>query len=85
MNESAPEFTLRLVHSQNNVTLSKIVGPKPIVLVFVNFTSRPFRGGAGDLERLHERYKNRATSLMVYVREAHPIDGWQLRSMTSSA
>jgi Iodothyronine deiodinase/EF hand len=78
LNETAPDFTLRLVHSQDNVTLSNLVGPKPVVLVLGNFTCRPFRGEAGDLEKLHERYKDRASFLMVYVREAHPTDGWRM-------
>jgi hypothetical protein len=78
LNEIAPDFTLRLVHSQEEVTLSKLIGPKPVVLVFGNFTCRPFRGEAGDLEKLHAQYQHRATFLMVYVREAHPSDGWRM-------
>jgi Iodothyronine deiodinase/EF hand len=78
LNEIAPDFTLRLVHSQDEVTLSKLIGPKPVVLVFGNFTCRPFRGEAGDLEKLHARYHDRATFLMIYVREAHPSDGWRM-------
>jgi len=27
---------------------------------------------------LHSRYKDRATFLTVYVREAHPSDGWRM-------
>ena len=78
LDETAPDFTLRPVDSPDEVTLSKLVGPKPVVLVFGNFTCRPFRGEAGDLEKLYERYKDRATFLMVYVREAHPSDGWRM-------
>jgi hypothetical protein len=78
LNATAPDFTLRLVSSPETVTLSKIVGPKPVVLVFGNFTCRPFRGEAGDLEKLYKRYGTRATFLMVYVREAHPSDGWRM-------
>jgi hypothetical protein len=78
LNELAPNFTLRRVSSHDEVTLSKFVGPKPVVLVFGNFTCRPFRGAAGDLEKLHERYNDRATFLMIYVREAHPSDGWRM-------
>jgi Iodothyronine deiodinase/EF hand len=78
LNEIAPDFTLRQVKSPEEVTLSRIIGPKPVVLVFGNFTCRPFRGEAGDLEKLYQRYKNRATFLMVYVREAHPSDGWRM-------
>jgi thiol-disulfide isomerase/thioredoxin len=62
------------------VTLSKLVGPKPVVLVFGNFTCGPFRTQAGNIEKLYRQYRDRATFVMVYVREAHPIDGWQLES-----
>ena len=62
------------------ITLSKLVGPKPIVLVFGNFTCGPFRSQAGNIEKLYRRYHDRATFVMVYVREAHPTGGWQLDS-----
>ncbi len=50
------------------------------MLVFGNFTCGPFRGQAGNLEKLYRRYRDRATFLMVYVREAHPTDGWRMES-----
>jgi hypothetical protein len=74
----APDFTLKTVDGQEEITLSKRVGPRPVVLIFGNFTCAPFRIQAGNIERLYRRYKDRATFLMVYVREAHPSDGWQL-------
>jgi thiol-disulfide isomerase/thioredoxin len=78
LNETAPDFTLKRVNSQDEVTLSHVVGPKPVVLVFGNYTCRPFRGEAGDLEKLHGRYRDRATFIMIYIREAHPIEGWRM-------
>jgi thiol-disulfide isomerase/thioredoxin len=78
LDEIAPDFTLRSVDNRQEVTLSKVVGPRPVVLVFGNFTCRPFRAEAGDLEKLYQRYKDRATFLMIYVREAHPTDGWRM-------
>jgi len=76
----APDFTLRPVDGGQEVTLSKVVGPKPVVLIFGNITCGPFRNQAGNIEKLYRRYHDRATFLMVYVREAHPIDGWQMES-----
>ena len=76
----APDFTLKTVDGQQEITLSKLVGPKPVVLIFGNFTCGPFRGQAGNVEKLYRRYKDRATFVMVYVREAHPIDGWRMES-----
>jgi hypothetical protein len=80
LDESAPDFTLKSNDGKDEVTLSKLIGPKPVVLVFGNFTCGPFRSQAGNIEKLYRRYKDRATFVMVYVREAHPTDGWRMES-----
>ncbi len=80
LNDSAPDFTLKTNDGEAEVTLSKLIGPKPVVLIFGNFTCGPFRSQAGNFEKLHRRYGDRATFVMVYVREAHPTDGWRMRS-----
>lgn len=79
LDEQAPDFTLQTVDGQE-VTLSEQVGDQPIVLVFGNFTCGPFRSQAGNIEKLYERYKDRAKFYLVYVREAHPTDGWWMTS-----
>jgi hypothetical protein len=80
LGEKAPDFTLKTNDGAEEITLSKLVGPKPVVLVFGNFTCGPFRSQAGNVEKLFRRYKDRATFVMVYVREAHPTDGWHMES-----
>jgi thiol-disulfide isomerase/thioredoxin len=80
LGETAPDFTLKTNDGARDVTLSKLVGPKPVVLVFGNFTCGPFRSQAGNVEKLYRNYKDRATFVMVYVREAHPTDGWSMES-----
>jgi thiol-disulfide isomerase/thioredoxin len=80
LGEPAPDFTLKTQDGKGEITLSKRVGPKPVVLVFGNFTCGPFRNQAGNIEKLARRYKDRASFLMVYVREAHPTDGWHMDS-----
>ncbi len=80
LDETAPDFTLRNVEGKSDVTLSKLIGPKPLVLIFGNFTCGPFRSHAGNFEKLYRRYGDRANFLMVYVREAHPTDGWRMES-----
>ena len=79
LDESAPDFTLTTLDGKQ-VTLSKEVGEKPIVLIFGNFTCGPFRSQAGNLEKLHHRYRDRAKFFLIYVREAHPNDGWWMMS-----
>jgi hypothetical protein len=34
----------------------------------------------GELEQLHDRHGERVDFLIVYIREAHPEDGWVLES-----
>ena len=80
LGEKAPDFTLKTNDGKRDITLSKLIGPKPVVLVFGNFTCGPFRAQAGNVEKLNSLYKDRATFVMVYVREAHPTDGWQMDS-----
>jgi len=80
LNEPAPDFTLATADGQTTFQLSKLVGDKPVVLVFGNFTCGPFRALYPEVDDLHERYKDQAVFLMVYVREAHPLDGWAMES-----
>ena len=80
--DPAPDFDLKTADGAGTVRLSKEVGKKPVFIVFGNFTCGPFRGLYPDVDALHERYKGRATFLMVYVREAHPTDGWVMESNT---
>ncbi len=77
--EKAPEFTLKTPDGKGTVQLSKLVGPKPVVLVFGNFTCGPFRSLYPDVEAVARRHKESATFVMVYVREAHPTDGWKMQ------
>ena len=80
VNDAAPDFTLPSADGTGPVTLSKLTGAKPVVLVFGNFTCGPFRGLFPDVEAVYRRHKGRATFVMVYVREAHPTDGWKMDS-----
>jgi thiol-disulfide isomerase/thioredoxin len=80
LGEPAPDFNLKTQDGKGELTLSKLIGPKPVVLVFGNFTCGPFRAQAGNVEKLYRLYKDRATFVMVYVREAHPTDGWRMES-----
>ena len=80
LGDAATDFTLKTNDVSSEVALSRLIGPKPVVLVFGNFTCGPFRSQAGNVEKLYQMYKDRATFVMVYVREAHPTDGWSMQS-----
>ncbi len=78
--DRAPDFTLETVEGDQEIQLSEYQSElgKPVVLILGNFTCGPFRSQAGNIEKLVERYRDRAGFLMVYIREAHPTDGWHM-------
>ncbi len=78
LNQPAPDFTLPRIGG-GSVTLSRAIESRPVVLVFGTFTCSPFRGQSGNIEKLHQRYRDRADFYLVYVREAHPNDGWHMQ------
>ena len=82
VDQPAPDFTLKTVDGQNSIQLAKLIGKKPVVLVLGNFTCGPFRALYGNIEAMYQRHKMDANFLMVYVREAHPSDGWKMESNT---
>lgn len=78
--EAAPDFELRPLGGGESVRLSERIGKKPVVLVFGNFTCGPFRSMYSTVEAVRERQKEHADFLFIYVREAHPTDGWVMKS-----
>jgi alkyl hydroperoxide reductase subunit AhpC len=77
---TAPDFTLRTLNGSTDIRLSDQYRTKPLVLLFGNFTCGPFRSHSGNVTRVFHRYHDKANFLMVYVREAHPTDGWRMES-----
>ena len=80
LNEPAPDFSLKTVDGQQTIRLSEVMGAKPVVLVFGNFTCGPFRSMFPGVDDVSRRLQDVVTFLGIYVREAHPADGWQMRS-----
>ncbi|MFM7076566.1 MAG: deiodinase family protein [Planctomycetaceae bacterium] len=78
--DPAPVFRLRAVRGEGSVAVDDLLGEKPLVLVFGNFTCGPFRAFYPAVDALRATYGDRANFLMVYVREAHPEDGWKMES-----
>ena len=78
--ETAPNFSLPTLEGSRSISLSSLVGEKPMVLVFGNYTCGPFRSLYSGVERVANRFRDRANFLFVYVREAHPCNGWCMSS-----
>jgi hypothetical protein len=84
LNAAAPDFTLKTPDSDETYQLSKLVGQQPVVLVLGNFTCGPFRAFYPEVDAVYQKQQDGAKFLMVYVREAHPTDGWKMESNTRS-
>lgn len=80
LEERAPDFSLRTHDGTQLIHLADVVGGRPVVLVFGNFTCGPFRAMYQGADDVYQRFKDQATFLAVYVREAHPTDGWHMVS-----
>jgi hypothetical protein len=75
----APDFALNTDDGRGRVVLLKLLGSRPVVLVFASLTDLAFRSEAGSLEKLSRLHGDRAEFLLVYVRESRPSDGWASR------
>ena len=78
--EHPPVFELPRPQGGDPLSLSALLGEKPLVLVFGNFTCGPFRSFYPAIDSLQAVYGDRVNFLMVYVREAHPENGWKMAS-----
>lgn len=80
--QAAPDFTLQTHDGKQTVRLSDVIGKQPVVLVFGNYTCGPFRSMYPGADDVYKRFKDQAVFLAIYVREAHPTDGWHMESNT---
>ena len=74
--EMAPDFELHDANGQNPVKLSSFRGKKPVALIFGSYTWPPYVTGTVRLSDLYKTYQDRIQFLTIYIREAHPVDGW---------
>jgi hypothetical protein len=78
--EAAYNFALRrLDDPQQPVRLSQFTGAKPVALVFGSYTCPPFRVQLDAVDELYRRYSEGVAFFMIYIREAHPEEGWVLK------
>ena len=61
VDQPAPNFTLKTADGKAEVQLAQLVGSKPVVLVFGNFTCGPFRAYYPEVETVFQRFKGEAT------------------------
>lgn len=72
--ETAPDFTLEALNSEEEVTLSDLYQDKPVVLTLGSYTCPPFRKALEGMEELYQQYSNEFAFVFVYIKEAHATD-----------
>lgn len=78
--DAAPDFNLKTPDGAQSIHLADAIGPKPVVIVLGNYTCGPFRSMYAEVDEIAQRYRDQAAFVGVYVREAHPTDGWKMAS-----
>ena len=73
---AAPEFALEKLDGRS-VQLSSYKG-KVLVIEFGSYTCPTFRERVAAMQQLAHEAGNRSQFLVIYTREAHPSDGWQV-------
>lgn len=73
----APDFTLPTADGEGTITLSSLRG-RPVVLVFGSHTCNLFARDIPAVRKLWEETHEHAEFLLVYVREAHACDEWEM-------
>ncbi|MCG8603097.1 MAG: redoxin domain-containing protein [Verrucomicrobiales bacterium] len=74
--EKSPDFELRSAEEEKRVKLSDLYAEKPVVLILSSWSCDIFRESLWGLNDLYDSYNDRAEFVMIYMREAHPLDGF---------
>ena len=72
----APDFELLDIQGENSIRLNDFQGSKPVALIFGSFTWPPYVQGTVSLHSLYKEFSNQVQFIKIYIREAHPVDGW---------
>lgn len=72
----APNFALVDAETGETLTLTDLRKEKPVVLFFGSYGCDVFRAGFDELLAVYEKYKDEVNFVMVYVREAHTLNGF---------
>jgi peroxiredoxin len=70
-----PDFTLKILGSDNTLKLSEQYAKKPVVLTLGSYTCPPYRKALEGIEKLYKEQKDDCIFLFVYIKEAHASDG----------
>lgn len=80
--EPAPAFTAKRLSAEDTPTGQRVsltdFRDCNLALMFGNFTCPVYRGQIRRFNEIYSALSERLAFLLIYIREAHPEDGWQL-------
>lgn len=79
--EPAPDFTLTTADGRHHVRLLDLARDKPVVMILSSWGCDIFRESLAGLHSLYTTYHDHAHFVMVYLREAHPLDSGFAREL----
>lgn len=71
----APGFALPELGTGKTVQLEDLHAERPVVLLFSSYGCNVFRDSIEKFLEVHEEFSDRFEFVMIYVREAHALDG----------
>ncbi len=79
---AAPTFVAERLSSDGTLTGEQVslvdYSGRNLALIFGNITCPIFRGQIQRFNEIYDELKEQFAFLLIYIREAHPEDGWQL-------
>ncbi|MEC5128316.1 deiodinase-like protein [Verrucomicrobiales bacterium BCK34] len=79
--DPAPDFELIDQKTGEKVTLASLRAEKPVVLMFGSWGCDVMRNGFWSVLKSYETYGDRYHFVMIYVREAHSLDGTEQKDV----
>jgi hypothetical protein len=80
--EPAPEFAAEWLSADSTTTGERVsladYRGRDLALVFGNVTCPIYRGQIRRFNDIYDELKEQFAFLLIYIREAHPEDGWQV-------
>jgi hypothetical protein len=75
---AAPDFRVTALDG-HTLSLADFKG-HTLVIEFGSLSCPTFRDHAKQMEQLHQQETGKASFLIIYTREAHPVGGWEIQS-----
>lgn len=80
--DQAPDFEAELMSEDGERTGKYVrlaeLRSQPVALLFGSYTCPVYRGQIARFDEIYDELKDRYCFLTIYIREAHPEDGWRV-------